>query len=1029
MNVYSRLLLLAAVMVAASISSSPACAQDLATLSGRVTDPKGLPVPSVSVQAINVNTNVAYPAQTNDVGLYNISALPPGTYRVIVQKDGFVQIVKPGVELHVSDIIAVNFALEIGSVTQSVTVESGAPMVNTESGSVSTVIDRQFVNNLPMNGRSFNTLLQLTPGVVIAPSSYNAPGQFSIAGQRASANSFTVDGVSANFGVQAGIGVGGESGLGQSQAFSALGGTSSLASVDDLQEFRIETSSFSPEFGRQPGGQVLLTTRSGTNDWHGGTFDYFRNTVMDANDWFAKQAGLGRAAERHNDFGGYLGGPIRKGRTFFFFSYEGARLRLPTTIITPVPSLSSRQSAPSTLAPFLDAYPLPNGPISPGGYTAQYAGNYSNSGTLNATSLRIDHVFNPHFSIFGRYNYAPSQTVSLSSPSELDTTLVNTQTFTVGLNSDLGNAISNSLRGNYSMQNSNFQSALHAMGGATLPAPSLYLGNLSFPSNELNFQTYDTYYFAAGTIGHNQSKQVNIVDDLSWLLGVHKLKFGVDGRIVFLNIHPAVGSLGYSADSVQDFLATGQMNMYSTTTSPAQVKAPALSLYAQDTWSVTQRLTLSYGLRWELSPAPSARGNTLLASWENVNDPPAIALAPFGTPLWKTQYANFAPRFGLAYRLNSKGDFVLRAGTGVFYDLGLGNASAVPSYWPNSAFNYYPVVSVPLTDASSYLPALSLEPPYSDQVFGFSPNLKLPRSYQWNVAVEKSFAGQQAVSVTYVGQAGRDQLRNSAIEQPNSNFSGIFYLTQNDARSNYNALQVQYRRPLSGRVQALLNYTYSHSLDNVSDDAVAGPSDTVISSKGDYASSDFDVRQSFSGAVTWQLPSTERTAVLSAVTKGWSLDTIVVARSGFWFNAKIVLGASEVAGQATRPDLVAGQPFWVANTQAPGGQTLNPNAFVIPSTVRQGTEGRNDIPGFGFTQADVSLVRDFSLGERVKLQFRTDAFNILNHPNFANPLGYIQFGPLYFQSTQMLNQALGGLNPLFQEGGPRSLQLSLKLTF
>ncbi|MFZ3333168.1 MAG: hypothetical protein WA197_21195 [Candidatus Acidiferrales bacterium] len=285
------------------------------------------------------------------------------------------------------------------------------------------------------------------------------------------------------------------------------------------------------------------------------------------------------------------------------------------------------------------------------------------------------------------------------------------------------------------------------------------------------------------------------------------------------------------------------------------------------------------------------------------------------------------------------------------------------------------------------------------------------------------------MSVTYVGQAGRDQLRKSAFEQPNPNFSGIFYLTQNDALSNYNALQVQYRRPLSGRVQALLNYTYSHSLDNVSGDDVAGPSDTVISSKGDYASSDFDVRQSFSGAVTWELPSTKRTAVLSAITRDWSLDTMVVARSGFPFNASVDLGASEVAGQFTRPDLVPGQPFWVATPQAPGGQTLNPNAFVVPSTVRQGTEGRNDIAGFGFTQTDLSLVRLFSLGERVKLQFRTDAFNILNHPNFANPAGYIQFGPLYFQSQQMLNQALGGLNPLFQEGGPRSLQVSLKLTF
>jgi hypothetical protein len=999
------------------------------TISGIVVDPSGGIVAGAEILIVSDTTNVQYPSKTDSEGVYVVANLLPGPYRIQVSKIGFKTIIKPDIVIHVQDALAINFRLPLGAVSEIVTVQGGAPLVNTETGSVSTVIDRQLVANLPLNGRSFNTLLQLTPGVVIAPSSTTSPGQFSIAGQRTSSNSFSVDGVSANFGVQAGFSAGAGSGLGQSQAFSALGGTSSLVSVDDLQEFRIETSSFAPEFGRQPGGQVLLTTRSGTNDWHGGAFEYFRNDVMDANDWFANNAGLGRAEERHNDFGGYLGGPIWKGRTFFFFSYEGARLRLPTTILTPVPSLSSRQSAPAPLAPFLNLYPLPNGPISSDGYTAQYGGNYSNSGTLNATSLRIDHFFSSHFSIFGRYNYAPSQTVNLSSPSELDTLPVNTQTLTVGMNSEWHNNLSNSLRGNYSTQTSNIQSALHAMGGATLPDPSLFLGNLSFPSYELNFETFDTYYFAAGSIGHNQSRQVNIVDDLSWTVGVHKLKFGVDGRILFLDVHPALGTLGYSADSVQDFLATGQAALYATTTSPTEIKAPALSLYAQDAWNVTRRLTLSYGLRWELSPAPSARGNTYLASWENVDDPADITLAPPGTPLWKTRYANFAPRFGLAYRLNSNGDFVIRAGAGVFYDLGLGSASIVPSYWPNSASTFYPVVSVPIANASPYLPVLSLQPPYSDQVYAFSPNLKLPRSYQWNVALEKSFAGKQAVSVTYVGQAGRDQLRKSAFEQPNANFAGVFYLTQNDALSNYNALQIQYRRPLSGRVQALLNYSYSHSLDNVSDDDIAGPSNTVIPSKGDYASSDFDVRNSFSGAVTWELPSTQRDAILSAITRGWSLDTIIVARSGFPFNAKVDLGASQVAEQLTRPDLVPGQPLWVKSPQAPGGQTLNPNAFVVPSAVRQGTEGRNDIAGFGFTQMDVSLVRLFSLGERLKLQFRTDAFNVLNHPNFSNPLGYIQFGPLYFQSTQMLNQALGGLNPLFQEGGPRSLQVSLKLTF
>jgi hypothetical protein len=210
---------------------------------------------------------------------------------------------------------------------------------------------------------------------------------------------------------------------------------------------------------------------------------------------------------------------------------------------------------------------------------------------------------------------------------------------------------------------------------------------------------------------------------------------------------------------------------------------------------------------------------------------------------------------------------------------------------------------------------------------------------------------------------------------------------------------------------------------------VAGVSNTVISAKNDYASSDFDVRHSFSGAVTWALPSAARVPILSFITRDWSLDAIVVARSGFPFNGQVFLGAGDLAEEFTRPDLVPGQPFWISNPQAPGGKILNPNAFVVPTTVRQGTESRNDINGFGLTQIDLSVSRLFSLGERLHLQFRADAFNALNHPNFTNPSGFVQFGPLEFQSAQMLNHGLGGLNPLFQGGGPRSLQLSLKLTF
>ena len=440
------------------------------------------------------------------------------------------------------------------------TVTGGAPLVNTESGSVSTVIDQTFVENLPLNGRSFNTLLQLTPGVVIAPSNNlgGNPGQFSIAGQRTDSNNFTVDGVSANFGVSLALnGTMGAAGTGSAQAFSVLGGTSSLVSVEALQEFRIETSSFAPEFGRQPGGQVILSTRSGGNDFHGGAYDYFRNTVMDANDWFANDAGNPRAPEHHNDFGGFLGGPILKDRTFFFASYEGARLDLPATQVIQVPYTGGACTPPTAIAPFLAAYPRANGPVSTSDCTGQFTGTYSNSATLNAGSARVDHTFNDHISIFGRFNDAPSQSITRTlSLSTFDTSTVDTKTLTIGVNMVFSPSLSNTVRGNYSRQNGNTIEALDSFAGATPLDPSLLLGSLPPANAHGEFYTFDTNNLEIGPLARSHASQLNFVDDLNLSVGLHQIKFGGDYRAIFTTTAPALNYLSYGADSVESFLSS-----------------------------------------------------------------------------------------------------------------------------------------------------------------------------------------------------------------------------------------------------------------------------------------------------------------------------------------------------------------------------------------------------------------------------------------------------------------------------------------
>lgn len=561
---------------------------------------------------------------------------------------------------------------------------------------------------------------------------------------------------------------------------------------------------------------------------------------------------------------------------------------------------------------------------------------------------------------------------------------------------------------------------------------ALTLGPLSTASNEFNFEIADAAPLDVGPNGRNRSRQVNLVDDLTVLVGTHQLRFGGDYRLIFLDTAPRLYSLQYFSPSVQNLIATSTATLSTSLSRPAGIHTQALSTYAQDTWKVAPRLTTTYGIRWELSPAPSGRAGTHLASWTHTSNPSEITLAPAGTPLWRTTFANFEPRLGLAYSLTERGDFVLRGGAGMFYDIAVGESANLAGQFPNSTRASYGNVSVPITNVTQYLPLLSSTAPYPYGVEGYVSTLRLPRSYQWNFALEKSIAGQQSLSATYVGQAGRKLLRQETWYQPNPAFSGELVLTGNDAWSNYDALELQFRRPLSSWLHALLNYTWSHSLDNASNDVdvLAGLSNTIIPASTDYGSSDFDIRHTVSGGFVFEPPAVSRTGFSSRLTRNWSFDGVVVARSGFPFNARLIFESADPGGYAfTRPDLAAGQPVWIRKAGAPGGQVLNDLAFTVPSPIRQGTEARNDIRGFGLTQVDFSLGRKFGLSEGISLQLRLDAFNVLNHPNFSNPSGFFEFGASGLESTQMLNQGLGGLNPLFQEGGPRSLQASARLSF
>lgn len=1006
-----------------------------ATLSGTVMDRTGAVVSGAQVRATNSDTNVSSVTTTNHDGIYVIPSLKPGRYRLTVTRQGFKQVVVTDVILNVQDTISRNFNLDPGAVSESVTVTAEGANVNTSDGSVSTVVDRHFVENLPLNGRSFNTLLQLTPGTVMTTLGGRDAGQFTVNGQRVSSNYFSIDGVSANFGTGSGLIMVGN-GSGSTQAFNAYGGTSSLVSVDAMQEFRVVTSSFAPEFGRSPGAQVVIGTRSGTNDFHGTIFDYLRNDVLDANDWFAKAAGLPRPKERQNDFGGVFGGPILRDKTFFFLSYEGLRLRLPQTAVIHVPSEALRASAIPAAAEFLNGFPQPNGPAFPDGVSAQFTGGFSNSITMNAISARIDHSIGSKVHLFGRFNHAPSSNLSrVAGLSQLSNSHVDTDTSTAGLDLQFSPHTTDSLRTNFSVQHGRTLSFLDNFGGAQPPPVSdLFPTPLDPGKGFVSFniiQLSQTLY-SSGAQGDNRTTQINLVDDVTHVVGRHQLKFGGDFRRVRLSTGGFNPGLSHLVFSLADFAATATPGLtINEVNSPTKVRFHGFSLYAQDTWTAMPRLTLTYGVRWEIAPAPVGLDGTILASWLNVSDPANTVLAPAGTPAWHTRYSNFAPRIGAAYQLTSKGDLVVRAGFGVFFDQGTSTIPLLIDAFPNSQLVFAGGQTLPLTSAGAITPPpVSLAPPYPVVVEGFSPDLEMPRSYQWNLALEKSF-GKQILTATYLGQAGRRLLREEFELAPNANFSFLFDVTGNRDTSDYDALQLQFRRPLARGLQVLANYTWSHSFDSSSLDAAGDlPSSSVISPQSTRGSSDFDVRHNFSAAVSYDLPSPRGGGLLARLGSNWGIDSVVEARTALPVNVVTISPAVEGGVPTVQPDLVQGQPIWIADSSVGGGRRLNPAAFAVPGS-GEGNLPRNSIRGFGFSQMDFSVRRDFHFTERWSLRSRVDFFNLLNHPNFADPSFPASIGGALTtdRSTQMLNQGLGGLSPIYQIGGPRSVQISLKVTF
>ncbi len=623
------------------------------------------------------------------------------------------------------------------------------------------------------------------------------------------------------------------------------------------------------------------------------------------------------------------------------------------------------------------------------------------------------------------------------------------RTYTAGASSLFLSHLNNEFRINYSSNETTSRSVSPGFGGGTPLNLQQLLGLGAGSGGIFGLSDANFNYFvllidlqSAGT-----QKQWNLVDTVSLSLGRHQFKFGVDYRRlapIALQASPTV--------SYYYFGGTSSVQTNSADDTSVQVDAAAYPLYtnfsafAQDEWRVLQRFSLSMGLRWEVNPAPGVTQG-LNAYTVQGSSPNTWALAPQGTPLWQTSWYNFAPRLGVAYVVhNSPGrETVVRTGGGLFFDTGQQQGS-VGFYGPGFfAFQDFGPGSFPVLPP---IPALVNPPvaPYNVIPAVFPTHLQLPYTLQWNASMEQALGRSQALTVSYVGSHAARLLKWNRISTPNNPNSHNFLFIDSGQTSDYDALQVQFRRRLSHGLTTLGSYTWSHCIDY-------GSQIYFLASQRENC--DFDVRHNVSTAFSYDLPNAGHNGFLNAVLHHWGLDTRLTARTGFpvTLNGALVIDPATGQKYYSGLNLVPGQPVYLYGSNCasilqglkdlqpgqgcPGGRAINPSAFSrqpgctrfsCPPGTSTGNAPRNFVRGFGAWQIDMAIRRDFPINESLKLQFRAEAFNIFNHPNFGaiDP----NFGsPTFGQATSTLANSLGVLSPLYQLGGPRSMQFAVKLVF
>jgi hypothetical protein len=983
-----------------TIPSVHAQAQTAGEITGQVLDPSEAAISNAALTATNSANGAVRKAQTDSQGHYALTNLPVGTYSITVAHEGFQQLKQTGVILSVATTVTLNLTLTVGSVKQEVVVMSEAPIIDKADASTGTVLDNQEVGELPINGRDYARFSLLTPGAVFR-SNYIADLTFD--GLHSVYNQFSIDGIDASRVDQSYMANGFERGA------RLLTG-----SLDTIEQFNVQTSDYSAEYGRAAGSYINIATKSGTNDFHGTAYDYFRNNVLDARNFFAT---TGTAPEfRFNDFGGNIGGPIRKGKTFFFLNYEGSRQRIGITGSGTVPSALVRSEVEATspqLTPILNLFP-----IGTSAGADQFTDNYTTTQVSDVredtASVRLDQVFGTHDSAFVRVNvndsdvHGPLFGVSPSSLGVDDHQIVPVRTTNVAIHEE--HIFSKSMV-------NDFLAGIQRWGSQINEAEPLPL------------TTVVGYSVIPGTLGGflENSTSFQYGDTMSKVKDRHVLTWGGTIYRIWVNAN-STAEPTMQFNSPQEFLNDELSTVTIVNATPGNgVRATQIGLFVNDKFQVLPNLSLDLGLRYDIETVPhDSRYVT------RPYDTRTGTLGAPGDPYFAIDNKDFGPRVGIAWSATQR--VVIRGGYGIYfqdYPVGFGSYYVPGNTVPGNITllqQQIPNLSYP------YDPFLSHATPPQPNVNGFPWHKPDIYSNQWNLSIADQFAQDMSFQVTYVGNHGVRLQREEGINyfdpalgaRPNPNFGNVALQTDSGI-SSYNALQLSFiRRAGKAGLSFQANYTFGHAIDDVGDPAVS-PSDpqNLNNIKAERGNGSGDVRQNFTFNLLYEVPLGEGHRFLgsglgSKLASGWRVSTLGIVRTGIADTVYIgtnTFGNGDFINQ--RPDCVAGiDPYAHPQTIT---DWLNPAAFSIPAAGNFGNCGRNTVYGPSFRNMDLSVLKETKLGESRNIEFRAEFFNIFNHPAFAQPdttFGTPGFGEIF----NTLGRTLGG-------GTSRQIQVALRFSF